>query len=239
MMKTLKIIFIISSFVCLNTYLNATKPIFLKQQVSNFLHPVVGEKINTKDFNIIIEKMPQEPIEKEDLSDAEIEEILIPSDQRTFEVCLKLGSGNTVNFSGKIEWLANIPTLLKPLGSNDTINLSDITHQMYPVDQLTAMVVMDANELIGKAAAHNIIKPGLPIERSQLKNPTIVKKGEMVNVVYRSQCLIVSAKAQATQDLACGDTGVFETQQNDLKHAKKISAKVVGPSTAEIIHGFA
>ena len=120
MMKTLKIIFIISSFVCLNTYLNATKPIFLKQQVSNFLHPVVGEKINTKDFNIIIEKMPQEPIEKEDLSDAEIEEILIPSDQRTFEVCLKLGSGNTVNFSGKIEWLANIPTLLKPLGSNDS-----------------------------------------------------------------------------------------------------------------------
>ena len=60
----------------------------------------------------------------------------------------------------------------------------------------------------------------------------------MVDVVYRSQCLIVSAKAQATQDLACGDTGTFETQ-HDSKHTKKISAKVVGPSTAEITHGFA
>jgi flagella basal body P-ring formation protein FlgA len=79
----------------------------------------------------------------------------------------------------------------------------------------------------------------MPVERSVLKNPTIIKRGDMVDVVYRSQCLVVSAKGQATQDLACGDTGTFETQHDNSKqNVKKISAKVVGPSTAEIIHGI-
>jgi len=214
---------------------------FSKQELINFLHPIIGQKINTKDFNIVVEKMPMETIQENvNLDDTSIDELIIPPQQRSFQVSLKLRSGEQLTLSGKIEWLVNVPILLRPIGPSDTINLSDIGYQSYPIDQLTAMVVMDANDLVGKSSAHTIVKPGLPVERPLLKNPTIIKRGDMVDVVYRNQCLTVSAKAQSTQDLACGDTGTFETQHdNSKKTTRKISAKVVGPSTAEIIHGFA
>lgn len=216
---------------------------FSKQDMVKFLRPVLGEKINTQDFDITIEKMPPENIEdiseNKNLDDAIVDDLVIPPQQRSFQVSLKLKSGEKFSCSGKIEWLTNIPILLRPIGPNDTINASDIGYQSYPIDQLTAMTVMDRNDLVGKSSAHTIIKPALPVERSLLKNPTIIKRGDMVDVVYRSQYLMVSAKALATQDLASGDTGTFETQHSNEKQPKKISAKVVGPGTAEILHGFA
>lgn len=213
---------------------------FSKQDMIKFLRPILEEKINTKDFDIALEKMPAEDIsENENLDEATVDDLVIPPQQRSFQVSLKLKSGKKFAYSGKIEWLTNIPILLRPIGPCDTINASDIGYQSYPVDQLTAMTVLDSNDLVGKSSAHTIIKPALPVERSLLKNPTIIKRGDMVDVVYRSQCLIVSAKALATQDLASGDTGTFETQHNNEKQTKKISAKVTGPGTAEIIHGFA
>jgi flagella basal body P-ring formation protein FlgA len=233
------IIFLIS-IATINADETSSTQGFSKQDLVNFLRPLLGEKINTKDFDIVIEKMPTESVpENVSLKEAIVDDVVIPSQQRSFQVSLKLKSGEKISCSGKIEWLANIPILLRPIGPGDIINVSDVGYHSYPVDQLTAMVVMDGNDIVGKSSAHTIIKPGLPVERSLLKNPTIIKRGDMVDVVYRSQCLIVSAKAQATQDLACGDTGTFETQHDNIKQTKKISAKVVGPSTAEILHGFA
>ena len=218
----------------------SSKQDFSKQDLAKFLQPFLRDKINTKEFDVTIEKMPTEDIpENANLDEAIIDDLVIPPQQRSFQVSLKLKSGGKISFSGKIEWLTSIPILLRPIGPSDIINTSDVGYQSYPVDQLTAMVVMDGNDLIGKSSAHTIVKPGLPVERPLLKNPTIIKRGDLVDVVYRSQCLIVSAKAQATQDLACGDTGTFETHHDNAKQTKKISAKVVGPSTAEILHGFA
>lgn len=214
---------------------------FSKFELANFAHSIIGGKINTKSFNVIIDKVSTKTIsETASLNSAEVSELNISPQQRDFEMILKCKSGDQVMFSGKIEWLADIPVLLRPIGADDIINVSDIGYQSYPIDQLNARVAMDPNDLVGKVSAHAIIKPGLPVERSLLKNPIIIKKGELVNIVYRSQCLVVNAKARATQDLACGDTGTFETQQDNSKQMiKKISAKVTGPSAAEIIYGFA
>lgn len=238
MMKLL--ILMIFSCIFIHAEEPSAKQGFSKQDLVDFLRPLLGAKINTKDFDIVIEKMPTESTsENVSLKEATVDELVVPSQQRSFQVSLKLPSGEKISCAGKIEWMANIPVLLRPIGPGDIINVSDVGYQSYPVDHLTAMVVMDGNDIVGKSSAHTIIKPGLPVERSLLKNPTIIKRGDMVDVVYRSQCLIVSAKAQATQDLACGDTGTFETQHDNIKQTKKISAKVIGPSTAEILHGFA
>jgi flagella basal body P-ring formation protein FlgA len=228
-MKLLTLMFLIS----------ATWAGVSKQDLVNYLTPMIGPKINTKDFNIVIEKMPSEAMpENVNFGDVVIDDLIIPPQQRSFQVNLKLKNGERLEISGKIEWMANIPILLRAIGPTEIINLSDIGTQSYPIDQLSAMVVMDGADLIGKSSTHSIIKPGLPVERSLLKNPTIIKRGDMIDVVYRTPHLTVSTKAQATQELACGDTGTFEIQRsNSGGTAKKISAKVVGPSTAEISHG--
>lgn len=226
---------------CLNSQGVPSGKNFSKLELSSFAHSFVGEKINTRDFNIIVEKISAESsAENSSLSGAEVRELTVSPDQRDFEMAVKLKSGDQLTFSGKIEWLAQIPVLLRPIGAGEIINVSDVGYQSYPVDQLNVRVVTDARELIGKASSHSVIKPGLPVEKSILKNPIIVKKGEIIEVVYRSQHLQVSAKARSTQDLASGDTGTFETQSENAKQAmKKIAAKVIGPNTAEIIYGIA
>lgn len=214
---------------------------FSKLELATFAHSLIGSKINTRNFNVIVEKISVQALTgTSSLEGAEIRELTISPQQRDFEMVLGFRSGDQVMFSGKIEWLANIPILLRPIGVDEIINASDIGYHTYPVDQLNARIVMDVNDLVGKTSSHSVVKPGLPIERSSLKNPIIVKRGEIVDVVYRSSYLLVSAKARSTQDLAVGDTGTFETQSENTKHAlKKISAKVVGPNTAEIIYGMA
>lgn len=232
---------IIFTTTCLNARSAVSEERFSKNELANFSRPLIEKRINTNNFHVVIEKMSTQAVsETAGLDSAEVSELTISPQQRDFEMILKFKSGNRFTFSGKIEWLANIPVLLRPIGADDTINVSDVGYQAYPIDHLNATVVMDAQELIGKTAAHAIVKPGLPVEKSLLKNPIIIKRGELVDIFYRSQCLLVSAKAKATQDLACGDTGTFETQQDNSRQAmKRISAKVVGPSTAEIIYGFA
>lgn len=213
---------------------------FSKIELAAFSQPLIQAKINTKEFNVIVEKISASLSESASLEGAEVQEFVISPQQRDFEITLKLKSGDQCAFSGKIEWLAHIPVLLRPIGTGEIINVSDVGYQTYPVDQLNSRIVMDASDLVGKTSSSSIVKPGLPVERSILKNPIIIKKGEVVDVVYRSQHLLVSAKARSTQDLASGDTGTFETQGEHTKQAmRKISAKVVGPSTAEIIYGIA
>lgn len=214
---------------------------FSKLELASFAHSIIGAKINAKDFNIIIERVAGSSSAKGlTLDGAEVCDLIISSQQRDFEMGLKLKSGEQFSFSGKIEWLAHIPVLLRPIGTGEIINISDVGYQTYPVDQLNARVVMDANELVGKTASNAIVRPGLPVDKSTLKNPIVVKKGDVIDVVYRKPCLVISTKAHATQDFAVGDTGVFETQgDGQKKNTKKMSAKVVGPNIAEIVYGIA
>ncbi len=229
------------TLICLSmtALVNGDEASISKQDMVNFLTPIIGRQINTQHFTVVIEKMPREAMPTNaNLIDMVVDEMTIPPQQRSFKACLKLKTGEQLTVAGKIEWMANIPILLRAIGPTEIINLSDLGTQAYPIDQLTAMVVMDGADLVGKSSAQTIIKPGLPVERSLLKNPTIIKRGDIVDVVYRTQHLTVSTKAQATQELACGDTGTFEIQRNNSNGTvRKISAKVVGPSTAEIIHG--
>ncbi|MCE2716245.1 MAG: flagellar basal body P-ring formation chaperone FlgA [Pseudomonadota bacterium] len=238
----IRIIYCILVFVsAFDVYGASSNKSFSKMELAAFAQPFIQAKINTKDFNVIIEKISGQSLgESASLEGAVVQDFIVSPQQRDFDITLKLTSGESCTFSGKIEWLAHIPVLLRPIGAGEIINVSDVGYQTYPVDQLNARFVMDANDLVGKTSSGVVVKPGLPVERSILKNPIIIKKGEVVDVVYRSQHLQVSAKARSTQDLASGDTGTFETQGENAKQTmRKISAKVVGPSTAEIIYGIA
>lgn len=210
-----------------------------KQEIAGILRPILQGKINTQNFNIKIEQISTDiTSDNLDFIANKIDDLEIPAQQRSFKVVVNLKNGESATITGKIEWLANIPVVLRPISPNDVVNASDVGMQGYPLDDLHANTVLDAKDLIGKSAANTVIKPNLPVEFHALKNPLIVKRGGIVEVVYRKGNLSVSTKASATQDLAMGDTGTFETlKTTDNKLVKRLAAQVVGPSSAEIIHG--
>lgn len=210
-----------------------------KQEIAVILKPIIQGKINTQNFNIKIEQISTD-IASDNLEtiQSKIDDLEIPAQQRSFKIVINLKNSESATITGKIEWLTNIPVVLRPISPNDVVNASDVGMQVYPVDDLHANTVLDVKDLIGKSAANTVIKPNLPVEVHALKNPLIVKKGGIVEVVYRKGNLLVSTKASSTQDLAMGDTGTFETfKTTDNKMVKRLAAQVIGPSSAEIIHG--
>lgn len=231
----MKIVFTI--FILLISCLFAEK--LSKQELANALRPLLQGKINTSNFNVKIEQISGDITSEnlECLTD-KIDDLEIPAQQRSFKMAVKLKNGTNANIAGKIEWLTTIPVVLRPISANDIINQSDLGTQDYPVDDLTPNTVLEVKDLIGKSAANTVIKPNLPVEVHSLKNPKIIKRGSIVEIVYRKNSLVISTKATATQDLAMGDTGTFETlKTSDSKIFKRIAAQVVSPGTAEIIHG--
>lgn len=222
----------------LNGFLFANEKLS-KQEISAALKPIIQGKINTQNFNLKIEQISADiAVNNLEAIANKIDDLEIPAQQRSFKVVVNLKNGESATITGKIEWLTNIPVVLRPISPNDVINASDVGVQVYPVDDLMANTVLDSKDLIGKSAANTVIKPNLPVEVHVLKNPLIVKRGSIVEVVYRKGNLSVSTKASATQDLALGDTGTFETlKTTDNKIVKRLAAQVVGPSSAEIIHG--
>jgi flagella basal body P-ring formation protein FlgA len=208
-----------------------------KQEVAAALQKVLQGKINTQNFKVKIEEISND-ISSDDCIEDKIDDLEIPAQQRSFKVLVKLKNGEKSTISGKIEWLTNIPILLRPISANDIISQSDLGTQDYPVDDLKPSTVLEIKDLIGKSASNTVIKPNLPVEMHALKNPKIVKRGSIVEVVYRKSSLVISTKATATQDLAMGDTGTFEILKTaDSKTLKRIAAQVVGAGTAEITHG--
>ena len=62
--------------------------------------------------------MPTEDFaENTSLENANIDELVISPQQRNFQVSLKLKSGERIAVSGRIEWLTNVPILLRPIGT--------------------------------------------------------------------------------------------------------------------------
>ena len=59
-MKIITLIALLFSFVCLNAEETPSRKSFSKQEFVQFLRPLLGQKINTKDFDVLIEKMPTE-----------------------------------------------------------------------------------------------------------------------------------------------------------------------------------
>ncbi len=77
-MKIIPLIALLFSFVCLKAADSYSRKSFSKQDFVQFLRPIIGQKINTKDFDVLIEKMPTEDFaENASLENANIDELVI------------------------------------------------------------------------------------------------------------------------------------------------------------------
>lgn len=131
---------------------------------------------------------------------------------------------------GKIQPLTDIPVLTRAITPGEEIVSSDITWQKMPSSRLSQTYLIRQEDVLGKTPVSQVLQPGQPLSRSDLKSPQIIKKGDLVTVTYRSEGLFLTSQVQALQDGAKGDTIRFMP----LNNKKEVHAKVVGPSQAEI-----
>ncbi len=131
--------------------------------------------------------------------------------------------------SGRYEYLVSVPTVKRQLSANDVIEANDITLRDIPERQLRKDTITDAHSIIGKSPLR-MISADRPIRAQEVAMPNLIKKGDMVQMSYTTQGMVIRDQGEALQD---GATGAMIRVKNS-KSGKPLSARVAGAGMVEV-----
>jgi flagella basal body P-ring formation protein FlgA len=125
--------------------------------------------------------------------------------------------------------MLRVPVLTATIPPNAVISRSDIVEKVLPKRTVRADTVLSAEALVGMAPKRTL-QADQPILNSELTPPLMIKRNELVTVIYRNGPILLSTRARA---LANGTRGDSVTLMN-LNSKKPFEAIVTGPQQAEV-----
>lgn len=115
---------------------------------------------------------------------------------------------------GRYDEMIELPVLSTPLSAGTIIEEKHLGKQAFPAHYQRSGVVTDPTELLGKSARRNI-SVERPIRAHEVSTPIIVKKNDLVNLVYSNQSLSISTTGQVQADAAIGDVVAVKNINSD------------------------
>jgi flagella basal body P-ring formation protein FlgA len=113
--------------------------------------------------------------------------------------------GASLTVSVRVTVLKNVVVAARALGSNSTIDSSDLTIAETDIGAIGADVLTNPADAIGRTATRNL-PAGSVVPRSALRLPIAIRSGETVRIEIVGVGFTVSSEATAMQNGATGDT---------------------------------
>jgi flagella basal body P-ring formation protein FlgA len=141
--------------------------------------------------------------------------------------------GQAETLAGRAEAVSDLPVLARPVARGQIISASDIEWVQLPESRVRAEHVSSEASLIGMAA-RRALRPGEPLREFDIEAPTLIARGEIVSLVFRSGALTLAARARAMEDGAEGELIRFVNLQSN-RTVEAVAegagrARVVGPA---------
>ena len=108
------------------------------------------------------------------------------------------------NVSGKIQRMTAVPVLNFAMKNGQIIDDNDIEMVNMRSSAIKAGMVLSKNELIGMTP-RRLVQAGQPIKELEIQAPQIVKRGEMITMVFENGALSLTAQGKALESGAKGD----------------------------------
>jgi len=131
--------------------------------------------------------------------------------------------------SGRLLRNAEVPTLIRPIGAGETIATGDIQLVSVRADRLGPDALLQASDLVGKAARHTL-RAGQPLRQGDVETPVVIHRGSIVTIVLDSASLHLTVEGKAVED---GSLGAVIRVSN-TKSSRVIDAVVTGPNTVAV-----
>jgi flagella basal body P-ring formation protein FlgA len=131
--------------------------------------------------------------------------------------------------SGRYETIIAVPVLTRQFGSSDVIEASDIEMREIPERLMRKDTVTRAETIIGKSPIR-MISASRPIRTTEIAQPTVVKKGQAVEMTYTTPSISIRDSGEALED---GAQGAVIRVKNS-KTGKAVTARVEGAGHVEV-----
>lgn len=205
----------------------------LHSEVLSLLNAEISQKVNVTDFGIKLDNWTSS-WEGDKVQDLKLKDLKVTHNQTRFSAQIE-GFKATKRLFGKIEWYIDVPVLNRMLRPGEEVQSDDLMLQKIESHKINASHLTNTDQLIGMISRHSVLKPGIPLTKSDIQAPMIVKRGSVMRVTLKKGSLTVSNKGIALKDAARDATIPIEMMQSGHKKDKKtVYATVLSSENAEI-----
>jgi len=149
--------------------------------------------------------------------------------QATLGYANQNGATEYARIAGAALAVIDAPALARDLAIGEIIAESDLTTIELPADRASGALLTSPANLAGQAARRPL-RARTPLFAYDVKKPVLVKKGELVAVIYSFPGIELTAQGQAQADAANGETvSILNTRSR-----RTIEARVTGAGTVSV-----
>ena len=139
------------------------------------------------------------------------------------------GSQELSSLTGSAYAVINAPALNRDVAAGETISPSDMTTVELPADRLNGSILTATADIAGQSARRNL-RAGTPLFTYDVKKAVLVKKGDLITLVFSLPGIELTAQGQAQSEGAKGDT---ISVLNSISH-RTVEARVTAAGTATV-----
>jgi flagella basal body P-ring formation protein FlgA len=126
-----------------------------------------------------------------------------------FDVTLTLpGSAVTrsapLRYTGSIMDAAEVAVLTRPYNRGEVVKEADVSIERRPKADVSADAALGLENVVGFAARQSL-RTGIPLRRSDLVRPEIIKRDETVTLIYEVPGILLTVRGKAVEGGANGD----------------------------------
>ncbi len=126
--------------------------------------------------------------------------------------------------SGTLLRMIEIPVVTRRIRKGEIVDHDDVQVITVSAKQIGPNVLVDQNELIGKAPRRTLIE-NRPIRTRDVRQPLLVKRGGLVSMIYQTKFMRISARGKAKQN---GSRGQAVRVEN-IGSKKVVEGVITGP----------
>jgi flagella basal body P-ring formation protein FlgA len=125
--------------------------------------------------------------------------------------------------------MADVVTVIRPLGKHATIELADLSVERRSLEDLSVDAVRRVDDALGNRTTR-MIYPQTVLQSSMFASPPLVRRGDIVKIVASSGSMIITATGMVKQQGCKGEmVRVVNTDSNRI-----VTARVTGPGAVEV-----
>lgn len=141
-----------------------------------------------------------------------------------------------VQVSGFAEEMVEVPTLARPINRGETISPADVILTPMPLSKVGQNTMMRVEDVAGMAA-RRAMRAERVVSGDDLMRPLLVRKDDLVSIVYRHSGLTLTVRGRAVSQGAEGDViSVLNLQSNRMLRGAIApnGAVIVNPSNGQM-----